>query len=54
MDGATVERLLGVEMSYIDWVLEQDGEYVNGEWVVQAACCSVAAREFGFCGLNGN
>ena len=31
----TVERILGVEISYIDWLLEQDGKFENGDWEVR-------------------
>jgi hypothetical protein len=31
----TVERVIGVEISYIDFVLEQDGKFENGDWVVR-------------------
>ena len=31
----TVESITGIEISYIDWVLEQDGKFENGDWVVR-------------------
>jgi hypothetical protein len=39
-DAGTVERVTGVEIGYIEWVLEQDGKFENGEWVVCLPCCS--------------
>jgi len=30
-DADTVERLTGVELSYIDWVIEEDGKFGNGD-----------------------
>jgi hypothetical protein len=36
-DADTVERVTSVEISYIDWVLELDGKFENGDWVVMAA-----------------
>lgn len=35
-DADTVERVIGVEIGYIDWVLEQDGKFENGEWMVRS------------------
>ena len=37
MDGETVERVLGVELPYLNWVLEQDGEFVQGKLEVKIA-----------------
>ena len=34
VDGDTVERLVGVEIGYIDWAIECDGKFENGLWVV--------------------
>ncbi len=36
-DAGTVERMTGVEISYIDWVLEQDGKFENGDWEVRVS-----------------
>ena len=33
--GRTMERLLGVERSYIDWAIEQDGLFANPLWEVR-------------------
>ncbi len=33
-DKATVERLTGVEIAYINWAIEQDGKFENGKWIV--------------------
>ena len=33
-EGATVEQLVGVEISYIGWAIECDGKFENGKWVV--------------------
>ena len=30
-----VERVTGVEIGYIDWVLEQDAKFENGDWEVR-------------------
>ena len=29
-----VEELTGVEFSYIEWVIEQDGFFENGRWKI--------------------
>jgi hypothetical protein len=34
-DADTVEAVTGIEVGYIDWVLEQDAKFENGEWVVR-------------------
>ena len=34
-DSDTVERLVGVEIGYIDWAIECDGKFENGMWVVE-------------------
>ena len=36
-DAGTVERATGVEISYIDWVLEKDGKFENGNWEVRVS-----------------
>lgn len=33
-DGADLERITGVEVSYIDWVITEDGAFENGKWWV--------------------
>ena len=35
VDADTIERVLGVEISYINWVLENDGVYENRKWRVE-------------------
>ena len=30
VDGNTVERLLGVELGYVEWCIGQDGVFENG------------------------
>ncbi len=30
--GHPVERLLRSELSYVDWVIEQEGAFENGRW----------------------
>ena len=35
-----VERVTGVEIGYIDWVLEQDAEFENEDWEVGVSQCS--------------
>jgi len=34
VDKATVERLTGVEISYIEWAIEQDDKFENDDWVI--------------------
>ena len=34
VDEDTVERLIGVELGYVDWCIEQDGMFENGRWKV--------------------
>ena len=36
-DADTVERVTGVEISYIDCCIEQNRKFENGNWVVMAA-----------------
>lgn len=38
--GKTMERLLGVERSYIDWAIEQDGLFANPLWEVRPKATS--------------
>ena len=33
-DGDTVERLLGVELGYVEWCIMEDGVFENGKWEV--------------------
>lgn len=35
--GATVERVLGVEMSYVDQCIRDDGDFENVMWVVRVS-----------------
>ncbi len=30
--GHPVERLLRIELRYVDWVIEQEGAFENGRW----------------------
>ena len=32
VDGDTVERLLGVELGYVEWCIDVDGVFENGKW----------------------
>ena len=32
IDGDTAERLLGVELGYVEWCIGVDGVFENGEW----------------------
>lgn len=32
VDGDTLERLLGVELGYVEWCIKVDGIYENGRW----------------------
>lgn len=34
VDGDTMERVLGVEMSYVEWCIEMDGVFESGRWRV--------------------
>lgn len=34
VDGDTVERLLGVELGYVDWCIGEDRVFENGKWKV--------------------
>ena len=36
VNAGTVERVLNVDISYIDWVLKTDGKFENGTWRVQS------------------
>ena len=33
-DGDTVERLLRVELGYVEWCIRIDGVFENGTWMV--------------------
>ncbi len=33
-DGDTVERLLGVELGYVEWCIEENGAFENWRWKV--------------------
>ena len=33
-DADTVERIIGVDLSYLDCVLKEDGKFENGDWEV--------------------
>ena len=35
VDGDTIERLLGVELGYVEWCIEVDGMFENGGWRVR-------------------
>ena len=34
VDADTVERLLGVEIGYVEWRIRVDGVFENGKWRV--------------------
>lgn len=34
VDADTVERVLGVELGYLDWCIKVDGVFENGVWRV--------------------
>ena len=34
VDGAALERITGIEASYINWVIAEDGAFENGSWWV--------------------
>jgi len=34
VDGDTVERVLGVELGYVEWCIRVDGAFENGKWRV--------------------
>ncbi len=33
-DKTKVERLTGIEITYINWSIEQDGKYEYGNWII--------------------
>lgn len=33
-DAATVERVTGIEIAYINWAIEMGGKFENGDWVI--------------------
>ena len=35
VDSDTVERLLGVELGYVDWCIKVDGMFENGRWRIR-------------------
>jgi hypothetical protein len=35
VDMDTVERLLGIELGYVEWCIDIDGEFENGGWKVE-------------------
>jgi hypothetical protein len=35
VDSSTVERLTGVEISYIEWAIEQADKFENDDWIVR-------------------
>ena len=35
VDGDTIERLLGVEIEYVEWCIRVDGMFKNGRWRVR-------------------
>jgi hypothetical protein len=44
-DTDMVERITGVDISYIDWVLQQDRKFENVDWVVKADYGSAALQQ---------
>lgn len=34
VDVTTVEQVTGIEITYIDWTIEQDGVFENADWVI--------------------
>lgn len=34
-----VERITEVEIGYIDWMIEQDGKFENGDWELRVSRC---------------
>ena len=34
VDGTTVERVLGVDLGYVDWCIGESGVFENGRWRV--------------------
>ena len=32
VDGETIERVLGVELEYVEWCIREDGVFENGKW----------------------
>ncbi len=40
MEKTTVECVTGIEIAYINWVIEQGGKYENASWtIVKRVCC---------------
>lgn len=35
VDADTVERLLGIELGYVEWCIRVDGVFENGWWQVR-------------------
>jgi len=33
-DGCIVEWLTGIEIAYINWIIEMDGKFYNGDWLI--------------------
>lgn len=44
VDGATVERVLGVELQYVDQCIRDDGVFENGMWIVKRGGCRRPSR----------
>jgi len=40
VDAFTLERLLGVELRYVEWCIRSDGLFENGEWKVCRISCT--------------
>ena len=34
IDGCTIERLTDIEVTYINWAIEMDGKFENGNWAI--------------------
>ena len=49
-DKTTVERLTGVEITYINWAIEQDGRFENGDWIGMISRAQLFSGADGFMG----
>lgn len=44
VDGATVERVFGVELGFVDQCISDDGKFENWMWVVRVSGAVVEGR----------
>jgi len=46
VDGYTIERLLEVELGYVEWCIKEDGVFETGEWLVVGRSVKGGERSF--------